>query len=230
MIDFYGKRVILTGGSRGIGKETKELLEDLGASVLSFCSSDYDLTTEEGILGICGRIEKEEKIDVCINNAGIIYSELVENFSSKEYDRLMCINLRAPLEICSTIIPKMIEAEYGRIVNISSIAASRVRDGRCAYSISKHALTGMTKNLSVEYSKYNILSNTVSPGFTMTEMTKSMLPREEMESLVRQVPIARFATTRDIANVIAFMASDSNSYISGQDIIVDGGFLNAVVV
>lgn len=232
MISFIDKIVVLTGHSRGIGKRIKEDLEKSGAIVKGFSSKDFDLTNKKQIEDLSSLLRSLEKIDVCINNAGIIYScEIGEHPDTRDkYEKLMNINLVAPFEISSACSEVMKKNNYGRIVNISSIAGTRVRDGRSAYSASKHALIGLTKNLSVDLGKYGILANTVSPGFTMTEMTESMLPKKEMESLCKQVPLKRFGTTEDISNAVVFLASEFNTYITGQDLIVDGGFTNAVTV
>ena len=232
MINFTDKIVVLTGDSRGIGKTIKEKLEESGATVKGFSSENVDLTDKKQIKDFSDFLRNFDKIDVCINNAGIIYSSKIEehNITRDKYEKLMNINLTAPLEISSACSEVMRKNNYGRIVNIASIAGTRVRDGRSAYSASKHALIGLTKNLSVDLGKYGILANTVSPGFTMTEMTESMLPKQEMESLCKQVPLKRFGVTEDVASAVLYLASDFNTYITGQDLMVDGGFTNAVTV
>ena len=232
MINFENKIVVITGDSRGIGKKIKDDLEKYGATVKGFSSKDFDLTNKKEIEELSNLLRSLEKIDVCINNAGIIYSCEIQDHSTTrdKYERLMNVNLTAPFEISSACSEVMKKNGYGRIINISSIAGTRVRDGRSAYSASKHGLIGLTKNLSVDLGKYGILANTVSPGFTMTEMTESMLPKKEMDLLCKQVPTRRFGTTQDISNAVLFLASDFNTYITGQDLIVDGGFVNAVTV
>jgi 3-oxoacyl-[acyl-carrier protein] reductase len=163
-----------------------------------------------------------------VNNAGIIFSSKDAGKDIEKYRRLMQINLMAPIALCNEagkVMPR-----GSKIINISSIAAQRVRDGRTAYSASKHGLNGATKNLAVDLGPQGILVNSVSPGFTETEMTDSMLPPEEKDSLVRQVPLQRFGTPQDVANAVMFLTSDLNTFITGQDIVVDGGFVNAVCV
>ncbi len=229
-LDFTDKTVLVTGSTRGIGKQIYNDFKDLGAKVIGVGSKDYNLADEKSLAAFLEVLEQYDKIDVCINNAGIIYSEPIVNFSVDRYKKLMDINLKAPFLITSLVSRKMIANSWGRIVNISSIAANRVRAGRSAYSAAKHGLNGFTKTIAAELAPFNILVNTVSPGFTMTEMTESMLPIEEIELLKKQVPVGRFATTEDISNAVVFLASPLNTFITGHDLIVDGGFINVVSV
>ena len=116
--------------------------------------------------------------------------------------------------------------KYGRIVNISSIWGTKTKERRAAYTTSKSAINGLTKTMSVELARYNVLVNTVSPGFTMTEMTEKILTKGEKVALISQVPVRRFATVSEISKAVMFLASDLNTYITGQDLKVDGGFSN----
>ena len=118
----------------------------------------------------------------------------------------------------------MIKNKKGRIINIASIASERVREGRSAYSSSKFGLIGFTKTIAVELAKHNILVNAVSPGFINTEMTRTMLNEYEIKKLSNQVPMKRLGTTKDISNSIIFLCSDLNTFITGHNLIVDGGW------
>ena len=113
---------------------------------------------------------------------------------------------------------------WGRIINIASIWGSKSKKQRTSYTTSKSALIGMTKTMAIEYAQHNILINSVSPGFTDTELTSTILSKKQKEELINQVPIKRMAKPEEIANTVAFLCSNLNTYITGQDIIIDGGF------
>ena len=113
-------------------------------------------------------------------------------------------------------------------VNISSIASIRVREGRSAYSASKFGLVGFTKTVSVELAKYNILVNSVSPGFIDTEMTRTMLNKREIKKLSSQVPLKKLGHPKDISNAVIFLCSNLNTFITGHNLVIDGGFTNSI--
>jgi len=229
-LNFDNKVVLLTGASRGIGRQIFEDLDALGAKVIGISSKDYDFSSNRSVDTLIKRISDYQKIDICINNAGINFSKNIDQFEIDQYNKLMDINLKVPFQICRKVSKIMKKNSYGKIVNISSIAATRVREGRSVYSASKHGLVGMTKTIAIELAPYNILVNSVSPGFTMTEMTQNMLPKNEMRNLEKQVPMGRFASPSDISKAVLFLCSELNTYITGHDLIVDGGFTYSVTV
>jgi len=225
LIDFKNKDVLITGSSKGIGKELKRSFEKLGAYVHGFSSKQFDLTTNLGIEGICNYINDLKKIDILINNASINFKELLINLKKEDYEKIININLNAYTFISKSAVKKMIENHTkGRVINISSIVSNRVFEGRTPYTMSKHAIIGLSKSLSQEYSKYGILTNSVSPGFTITDLTKSMLSEKKIRELTSRIPIERMAVPKDISNVVVFLCSKYNTYITGQNIICDGGF------
>lgn len=228
IFDFSGKTVLITGGSRGIGEAIKNAFLQYGANIVSVSSKDYDLTAKKGLTELMDYIKTLDKVDVLINNAGIIHTENVENISFEQYDTLMDVNLKAPFFITQAVSKSMQKNNYGRIVNIASIAAKRVRSGRAAYSASKSALITMSKVVSIELAPYNVLVNTVSPGFTYTEMFQKNVPEDVKENLLTKIPLGKFAGVNDIASMVLYLASDNNKHITGQDFVVDGGFLSAI--
>lgn len=246
--DFKGKTALVTGATRGIGKAIADDLLEAGASLILTGTNikqikelnsrfknqakynvqyiHADFSGSDGIERFINQIKKFERIDICINNAGINRIDLVENTNSEDYQKLMNINLNAPFMICKQLAPTMKEAGYGRIVNIASIWSVITKSKRSLYTTAKAGLVGMTKTISVELAPFNVLVNAISPGFTMTELTQSTLTKEEIKEISKQIPSNRFAQPKEISKVVIFLASDLNSYITGQNVIVDGGFVN----
>jgi 3-oxoacyl-[acyl-carrier protein] reductase len=136
------------------------------------------------------------------------------------------INLSSPFKILNAVASNMIQNGYGRIVNISSIFGVISKEKRTLYSATKFGIHGLTVGSSNDLAKYNILVNTVSPGFVLTDLTKNNLSNDEIKELSEQIPMKRMAVTKDISNVVIFLLSDLNSYLTGQNIIIDGGFTN----
>ena len=245
LLDFTGQTVLITGATKGIGKSAAILFYKRGARVIVtgtgiqppddpfflegkdrviYCQADFSI--KEGIHDFLYRLSAFQKIDVCVNNAGINILSSIDEVREVDYDTMLSVNLNAPFAICKQVSGLMKKQQYGRIVNIASIWSILSKARRTTYSITKNAIVGLTKNLSVELASSGIMVNAVSPGFTMTELTKKNLSQEEINLFSSQVPANRFANPVDIAHVILFLSSSENSYLTGQNIIVDGGFTN----
>lgn len=138
----------------------------------------------------------------------------------------MNVNLKAPFLITKTVGRKMKRQGYGRIVNIASVFGVVSREQRAAYSSSKFALRGLTMAVSNELARHNVLVNAVSPGFILTDLTRRILSEQEIVDLAQQIPMRRFGKPEEIAKVVLFLASSMNTYLTGQNIIVDGGYVN----
>jgi 3-oxoacyl-[acyl-carrier protein] reductase len=242
-IDLLGKTALITGATRGIGKAIADVFIDSGADLMLTGTNPDEieqLNAEEknpkvkwlkanfsslgGIISFIEQLKFKDVIDICINNAGINIIKPYEEYSADEYQRLMSINLTAPFSITQQLIPGMKKRGFGRIVNIASIWSEISKPGRALYTTSKTGLVGFTRSLAVEHASSNILVNAVSPGFTLTELTEQSLSGDEIKTLSEKIPIQHFAEPIEIARAVLFLSSDLNTYITGQNIVVDGGF------
>jgi 3-oxoacyl-[acyl-carrier protein] reductase len=205
-------RVLVTGGSKGIGKAIVQLFEHNGHSVYSPSRSKLDLTQTVDL--------QDREFDIVINNAGINPLTYIKDISDEE---VMKVNYLSPLQIIQQCLPYMVNQKYGRIVNIGSIWIDTSKPKRAAYSASKSALHSLTKSLTAEYAPENILTNTISPGFIGTDLTYQNNTKEEIALLSKQIPVGRLGLPEEIAQLV-YTLSVENNYIAGQNIIIDGGY------
>jgi NAD(P)-dependent dehydrogenase (short-subunit alcohol dehydrogenase family) len=240
---FSNRRIVVTGGTRGIGAAIGKKFASGGGEVIltgrnvdAFnrlqSSSKYnvkyvqlDLENRESIDEFLLYLESLGNIDVLVNNAGINRINRIENITYDDFETILDVNLKAPFFICQKAAYLMSQ-KGGKIINIASIWSKITKGGRVAYISSKAGLAGLTRGMATDMAKFNVLVNTVSPGFVLTELTRQSLTDEEMTNMTRIIPMNRMAQPHEIANVVAFLASDENSYITGQNIVVDGGFSN----
>ncbi len=223
--DFYnsGANLILTGTNPEQIKELNETAEKQKKNITYYC---VNFLNSESTTKFINALDKYEKIDVCINNAGINRINLIEQTITKDWDDIIAVNLTAPYLIIKKVSQIMKKNRYGRIINISSIWGHISKEKRSSYSSSKFGLRGLTVAASIELAKHNILVNTISPGFVHTDLTEEILSEKEMNDLSLQIPAGRLANPDDISPVVLFLSSSHNRYITGQNIIVDGGFVN----
>lgn len=217
------RKVLLTGGSRGIGKAIADKFIENGYEVFAPTRLELELSSERSIEAFLDRY-RLEGFDVIINNAGINEVNLIENITDEELQKTIEVNLLAPIRLLRGLVPAMKAKGYGRIVNIGSIWGIVSKPGRTTYAASKHAIHGLTNTLAVELAPFGILVNTVSPGFTMTELTRKNNTPEEIQGLAGLVPMGRIAEPEEIAAIVYMVASAENTYMTGQQICVDGGF------
>ena len=248
-IDLNNRTALITGGTLGIGAAIAKELHEAGADliitgvesvnyinelnenarkkgILNIHYIHVDFTNKTSIDNLFKYLDTQEKIDICINNAGTNRNNPIDEINIEDYDLLLNVNLKAPFLITRYVSKRMKEANYGRIVNIASIWSIKSRYGRASYTITKSGLVGLTKTSSIELAPYNILVNAVSPGFTMTELTMTTIPESEFDELKSIVPAKRFAQPEEIAKLVLFLASNLNTYVTGQNIAIDGGFTN----
>jgi 3-oxoacyl-[acyl-carrier protein] reductase len=245
-LDYSGRVVLITGGTRGIGAALARDFLEAGAHVIitgtgpaprgelnrrvaqegkgNIRYMQADFNDEASLNRFLEDIEHLPRLDVCVNNAGINKHNLISEMETEDYDQLMRVNLRAPALICRAACRLMRQANYGRIVNIASMWSLISKARRCVYAATKTGLVGLTRTIAIDMAPYNVLANAVSPGFVSTELTASMLTPQEKADLEAHVPLQRFAQPREIAKVVLFLASDLNTYLTGQNIVVDGGF------
>ena len=214
--------VLITGASKGIGKATAEKYRSENHNVYTPQRSELDLIDNFSIENYIKA--HNETFDVIINCAGINDINLLENITDEEIFRMFQTNAIAPLKLLRGLVGGMKKREFGYIVNIASIWAVVSKAGRTVYSSTKNAIHGITNSLAVELAEYNILVNTICPGFTATELTYKNNTKEQIAKIVDDIPLKRMAEPKEIANLIYLLGSKENTYITGQKISIDGGF------
>lgn len=239
------KVALITGASRGIGKETActlaregifvvinyngsqqkalDVLESIkkngGEGAIYQCNvADYS-QTEEMIKNL---IKEYGHIDILVNNAGITRDNLIMKMSEEDFDKVIEINLKGCFNTIRHLSRQMIRQRSGKIINVASVSGVLGNAGQANYAASKAGIIGLTKTMARELASRGICVNAVAPGFIKTEMTE-VLPDSIREGVTGQIPLKRFGETKDIAEMIAFLASDKADYITGQVIYVDGG-------
>ncbi|MFC4767265.1 SDR family NAD(P)-dependent oxidoreductase [Effusibacillus consociatus] len=217
-----GRTALVTGASRGIGQAIVNLFRQKGIRVLAPSRSELNLLSNDSIDQYLSLVN--EPIDILVNNAGINPLASCLDLLDSDLQDTFQINLIGPMRLVRGIVPSMRRRNYGRIVNISSIWSSVSKPGRVVYSASKSGLNGLTRTLAVELAKYNILVNAVAPGFVNTELTRQNNSDSEIRSIAETIPVGRLADPAEIAEVVGFLCSDKNSYITGQILFVDGGY------
>ena len=163
-------------------------------------------------------------MDILINNAGITKDMLLMRMKKEDFEQVIDTNLVGTFNVTKNVVPYMMKARSGRIINISSVVGISGNAGQTNYSASKAGIIGFTKSLAKEIASRNILVNAVAPGFIETNMT-DVLKDDVKQEIAKNIPLKRMGTTQDVANVVKFLASDDSSYITGQVINVDGGML-----
>lgn len=216
-------KIFLTGGNGNIGSAIRNLYQSKGHEVYAPSSKELDLADIAAI----GRYFEQNgrDFDVIVHCAGYNPVATIENITLDDFNKTQNINLTALLEITKQVLPHFKQRQQGYIVGIASLYASTSRAERVAYASSKHALVGMLQTMAIELGRYHILCNSVSPGYVDTQMFRGRNTADKINEIISRIPLGRLATPEDIAAAVYFLGSPENKYISGQDIIVDGGFM-----
>lgn len=215
------KTVLLTGASRGVGKTIANQLKNQYL-LISPTRKELDLNSNASIENFI-KENKNLKIDIIINNAGINFPQWIEEMTDENINETFQVNLIAPIKIVRGFVNNMKKNKWGRIINISSAYGIVARGKQVLYVSTKHGLNGMTKALALELASYNILVDSICPGFTKTDLVLRN-PLKKIKLLEQDIPLGRLANPSEIANLVEFLISDRNTYITGSSIIIDGGF------
>ena len=250
MARLEGRTALITGAGRGIGRATAVRLATEGARIaVNYKGNTAAAEETKRLVEAAGsqaaliqgdvsvdadaeRVVKEAlafgggKLDILVNNAGITRDNLLLRMSAEEWDAVLDLNLRGAFLVTKAAMRPMMKQRAGRIVNVSSIAGVMGNAGQANYSAAKAGLIAFTKTVAREMASRNITANAVAPGFVPTDLT-SIVPQPVQDAMLAQIPLARFGTAEDVANAIAFLASDDASYITGQVLVVDGGMVTA---
>jgi 3-oxoacyl-[acyl-carrier protein] reductase len=218
------RTVLITGGSRGIGAAIAAEFRRHGHEVLTPTRAELDLASAEALEDFIRR-DADRPVDILVNNAGINILSPIETLDAAVWQTMLQVNLTSPVRLTQALLPGMKERQWGRVLNISSIFSLVTREKRAAYSMTKAALNAFTRSLTVEYSPFGILANTLCPGYVDSALTRQNNTPQEMEAISATIPLRRMAQPEEIARVACFLCSDENACITGQEIVADGGFL-----
>ena len=239
MFNHSNKTALVTGASRGIGKEISSILAKNGIKVIGVATSEKslesisnidniiplacDISDEQSVENLYTSIkEHSESIDILVNNAGIHMDNILLRMDTKEWEKVLDVNLNGPFYLTRLLLKDMIKNKKGRIVNISSISGTDGNKGQSNYSASKGGLLAFTKSLAKEVGKRDITINAVAPGYISTDMTENN-KGVNVDYLVKEIPLGRFGEPEEVASLITFICSEGASYITGQTIHINGG-------
>lgn len=219
-----GRTALVTGAGRGLGAAIATRFRDAGYAVLTPARTELDLARPASIEEYASSGGLAE-VDVLVNNAAENRVALLGELDLADWNRMLQIDLTAPFELIRRTAGAMAARRWGRIVNIGSAYGIVSRAGRGGYSAAKSGLNGLTRTAALEYAGGGVLVNTVCPGFADTEMTRQNNTPEAIADICSKIPLGRLARPEEIAEIVFFLGSEHNTYITGQTIPVDGGFL-----
>lgn len=247
MFDLTGKVAVVTGASSGLGAQMAEGLAEAGADVAILarridrleslkekitamgrkCEAyACDVSNEEDICKAISSVEKDfGTIDIMVNNAGVVISGASHEYSSENWDKVMAVNSRAVFLASREAIKVMLKHNYGKIINIASVAGLAGGPQSASYNASKASVINLTRGLATEYAKNNITVNAIAPGMFATEMTEGIMGTVD-DSAAGRTPMGRIGRSGELNGALIYLASDASSYTTGQTIAVDGGWIS----
>jgi 3-oxoacyl-[acyl-carrier protein] reductase len=217
------RTVLITGGSRGIGAAIAEELAARGDTVVAPTRRDLDLSCPESVADFC-RARADFPVDILINNAGINVLNAIGDISTSDWQNMLQTNLGSALALIQAFAPGMQARGWGRILNISSIFSFVTKEQRAGYSMTTAALNALTRSAAVELGPVGILVNSLAPGYVDTALTRQNNSPEAIVAIESNIPLRRMARADELARVAVFLVSEENSYLTGQTVVVDGGF------
>ena len=222
-----GRRALVTGAARGIGRAVAELLRDQGATVLTPTRDELDLRSDASIDGWCARLA--EPVDILVNNAGVNPLGAAEDFKDSDLAETVQVNLLAPMRLARALTPAMARRGWGRVVNVSSIWSGVAKPRRFVYATTKAGVIGLTKSVAADFIKQNIRCNAICPGTVQTPSLDQRIAAqggtpEARKAFVDRQPLGRLGSPEEIAAVAVYLASDESSFTTGTTMIADGGY------
>jgi 3-oxoacyl-[acyl-carrier protein] reductase len=248
--DFQGRVALVTGASRGIGAAIADTLASRGARVIGTATSpagaqaiserlaalatDLDSVGAGHVLDVNEAGAAEELVKtitaeagapvILVNNAGITRDQLLMRMKDEDWDTVMETNLRSVFRVSKACLRGMMKARFGRVINIASVVGTTGNPGQANYAAAKAGMVGFSKSMAREVASRNITVNVVAPGFIDTDMTRA-LNEDQREALMKDIPMGRLGTPEDIAEAVAYLASDAGAYLTGQTLHVNGGMV-----
>ncbi len=217
------RTALVTGGSRGIGAAIVSELRRGGVQVIAPTRQELDLADPASVDRFV-TAHQHAAVDILVNNAGINFIYSLEDIAPEVWSQMVHVNLHAPFRLVQAFAPRMKARGWGRILNVSSVFSLVTKEKRAVYSATKSGLNGLTRTLAVELGPQGILVNAICPGYVETELTRQNNSPADIERIAATIPLRRLAQPEEIARFAAFLCGEDNTYITGQMLVIDGGF------
>lgn len=247
LFDLSGRVALVTGGNKGLGRAMARGLAEAGADVLIASRNADELMAAADFISVTGRrceylvadvsvrddvkrlartaVERMGKIDILINNAGMNWPQPIEGITDDAWDRVVQVNLTSVMALTRELVPPMKERRWGRVIHISSIMGEVSKERRNAYSATKTALRGLARASALDLGPFNVTVNCLAPGPFLTDMPMAVLSAAEKQAFADRTALGRWADPAELVGPAVFLASEAGSYVTGQTLFVDGGYL-----